>query len=81
MIGVETSVASPSTPTLEMSTQRTSGRGFQSRGANAAVGRGSRGSAPGMETEIRTRAKVYAVTHEDADAADYYPKNVILHPD
>ena len=81
MIGVETSVASPSTPTLEMSTQRTSRRSFQSRGANAAVGRGSRGSAPGMETETRTRAKVYAVTLEDADAANYYPKSVILHPD
>ena len=52
LIGVETLVASPATPALEMSTQRPSRRGFQSRGASAATGRGGRGrgkgSAPGM---------------------------------
>ena len=73
LIGVETSVASLATPTPEMSTQRYSGRGFSSRGASAAVGRGGhgrgRGSAPGMQTETRTQARVYAVTQQDADAA------------
>ena len=58
LIGAETSVASPATPTPEMSTQRPSGRGFQSRGASAATGRGGcgrgRGSAPGMQIENRT---------------------------
>ena len=68
MIGAKTSVASLATPTPEMSTQRFSGRGFLSRGANAAAGRG-RGSAPGMQTETRTQARVYAVTQQDADAA------------
>ena len=56
-----------------MSTQRSSGRGFPSRGANAAAGRGGRGrgrgSAPGMQTETRTQARVYAVTQQDANAA------------
>ena len=56
-----------------MSTHRSSGRGFPSRGANATAGRGGRGkgrgSAPGMQTEARTQAKVYAVTQQDADAA------------
>ena len=56
-----------------MSTQRSSGRGFPSRGASAAAGRGGRGigrgSAPGMQTEARTQTKVYVVTQQDADAA------------
>ena len=73
LIGAETSVASLATPTPEMSTQRSSGRGFPSRGASTAAGRGGhgrgRGSAPGMQTEARTQARVYAVTQQDADAA------------
>ena len=73
LIVAETSVASPATPTLEMSTQRPSGRGFHSRGASAAAGRGGhgrgRGSAQGMQTETRTQARVYAVTQQDANAA------------
>ena len=56
-----------------MSTQRSSGRGLPSRGASAAAGRGGRGrgkgSAPGMQTEAHTQARVYAVTQQDADAA------------
>ena len=58
LIGAETSVASLATPTTEMSTQRSSRRGFPSRGASAAASRGScgrgRGSARGMHTEART---------------------------
>ena len=73
LIGVETSVASLATPAPEMSTQKSSRRGFPSRGAIAAAGRGGRGrgrgSAPGIQTEARTQAKVYAVTQQDADAA------------
>ena len=73
LIGAETSVASLATPTPEMSTQRSSGRGFPSRGASTATGRGGRGrgrgSVPGMQTETRTQARVYAVTQQDADAA------------
>ena len=73
LIGAETSVASLATPTPEMSTQRSSRRGFQSRGASTVTGRGGRGkgrgSAPGMQTEVRTQARVYAVTQQDADAA------------
>ena len=73
MIGAETSVASLATLTPEMSTQKSSGRGFPSRWASAAAGRGgrgrSRGSAPGMQKEARTQARVYAVTQQDADAA------------
>ena len=57
LIGAETS---------EMSTHKSSGRGFPSRGANTAAGRGvlgrGRGSAPGIQTEPRTQARVYAVT-------------------
>ena len=72
-IGTETSVASLATPAPEMSTQRSSGRGFPSRGASATAGRGShgrgRGSAPGMQKETRTQARVYVVTQQDADAA------------
>ena len=66
LIGAETLVASLATPTPEMSTQRSSGRGFLSRGASAAAGRGGhgrgRGSAPGIQTETRTQAKFYVVT-------------------
>ena len=73
LIGAETSVASLATPTPEMSTQRSSRRGFPSRGASAAASRGGRGrgrgSAPGMQTEAHTQAKVYAMTQQDADAA------------
>ena len=73
LIGAETSVASLATPTPEMSTQRSLGRGLPRRGASVAVGRGGRGrgrgSAPGMQTEPRTQARVYVVTQQDADAA------------
>ena len=73
LIGAETSVSSLATPTPEMRTQRSSGRGFPSRGASAIAGRGGRGrgrgSAPGMQTETRTQARVYAVTQQDANAA------------
>ena len=73
MIGAETSIACLATPAPEMSTQRSSGRGFPSRGASAAAGRGGhgkgRGSAPGMQTETHTQARVYAVTQQNADAA------------
>ena len=73
LIGAEISVASLATPTPEMSTQRSSERGFPSRGTSTAagrVGRGrGRGSAPGMQAEARTQARVYAVTQQDADAA------------
>ena len=73
MIGAKISVASLATPTPEMSTQRSSGRGFLSRGASAAAGRGGlgkgRGSSLGMQTEARTQVRVYAVTQQDADAA------------
>ena len=58
LIGVETSVASLATLAPEMSTQKSSGRGFPSRGASAAAGRGGRGrgrgNAPGIKTEART---------------------------
>ena len=73
LIGAETSIASLATPAPKISTQRSSGRGFPSRGANAAAGRGGsgrgRGSAPRMQTETCTQARVYAVTQQDADAA------------
>ena len=73
MIGAETSVASLATPTPEMSTQRSSGRGFPRRGASAVAGRGGhgrgRGSVLGIQTEACTQARVYAVTQQDADAA------------
>ena len=73
LMGAKTSIASLATPAPEMSTQRFSGKGFPSRGASAAAGRGGRGggrgSAPGMQTETRTQARVYAVTRQDADAA------------
>ena len=73
LIGAETSVASLATPTPGMTTQRSSGRGFPSRGASTVAGRGGhgrgRGSATGIQTEPRTQARVYAVTQQDADAA------------
>ena len=56
-----------------MSAQKSSGRGFPSREANTAAGIGGlsrgRGSAPGIQTEPRTQARVYAMTQQDADAA------------
>ena len=56
-----------------MSAQKSSGRGFPNRGASTAAGRGGhgrgRGSTPGIQTEPRTQARVYAVTQQDADAA------------
>ena len=56
-----------------MSTQRSLGRGFISRGASVIAGRGGhgrgRGSALGTQTETRTQARVYAVTQQDSDAA------------
>ena len=73
MIGVETSVASLPIPAPEMSTQRSSGRGFPSRRASTAAGKGGRGRgrgiSPGMQTKARTQSRVYAVTQQDADAA------------
>ena len=70
-ICAETSVANLATLILEMSTQKSSGRGFPSRGANTAAGRGvlgrDRGSAPGIQTEPHTQARVYAVTQQDVD--------------
>ena len=81
MIGVETLVASLATSAPEMSTQKCSRRGFPSRGASAAAGRGGRdrgrGSAPGMQTKTRTQAMVYAVTPQDADAAPYVVTGII----
>ena len=68
LIGEETSVASLATPVPEMSAQKSSGRGFPGRGASTAAGRG-RVSAPGIQTEPHTQARVYAVTQQDADAA------------
>ena len=73
LIGAETSVASLATPIPEMSAQKSTGRGFPSRGANTAAGRGGRGrgrgSALGIQIKPRTQARVYAVTQQDADAA------------
>ena len=75
LIGAETSVASLTSPVPEMSTHKSLGRGFPSRGANTAAGRGvlgrgrGRGSAPGIQTEPRTQARVYAVTQQDGDEA------------
>ena len=73
LIGVETPEASLATLAPEMSTQKSPGRGFPSRGASAVAGRGGhgrgRGSAPGIQTEARTQARVYAVTQQDANAA------------
>ena len=65
LIVAETSVASLATPTPEMSTQWSSGRGFRSKGTSTTAGRGGhgrgRGSALGMQTEARTQARIYAV--------------------
>ena len=73
LIGAETLVASLATLVLEMGTQKSLRRGFPGRGANTAAGRGGlgrgRGSAPGIQTEPRTQARVYAVTQHEADAA------------
>ena len=81
MIGAKTSVASLATPASEMSTQRSSGRGFPIRGASPAAGRGGRvrgrGSDPGMQTETRTQARVYVVTQQDADAASDVVNGII----
>ena len=56
-----------------MCTQKSSRRGFPSKGANTAAGGGGRGkgrgSALGMQTEARTQARVYVVTQKDADVA------------
>ena len=72
LIGAETSVASLATPVPEMRAHKSSRRAFPSRGACTAASRGGRGrgrgSAPGMQTEARTQARVYAVTQQDADA-------------
>ena len=66
LIGTETSVASLATPVPEMSAQKSSGRGFPSRGANTVAGRGGhgrgRGSASRIQKKPRTQARVYAVT-------------------
>ena len=81
LIGGETSVASLATPAPEMSTQKSSGRGFPSRGASVAAGRGGlgreRGRAPGMQIEARTQAIFYAVTQQDAYAAPNVVTNII----
>ena len=73
LIGAETSVASLATPVPEMSTQKSSGRGFPARGANTAASRGGRGrgrgNAPGIQIEPCTQARVYDVTQHEADAA------------
>ena len=65
-------MASLATPVPEMSTQKSTGRGFPSRGANTAAGRGGRGrgrgSVPGIQIEPRTQARVYVVTQQEADA-------------
>ena len=52
LIGAETSVASLATPTPDMSTQRSSRRGFPRRGVNTAAGRGGRGRGKGSSLEI-----------------------------
>ena len=65
-MGAETSVASLATSAPEMSTQKSSGRGFPRKGVSAAAGRGGRGrgrgSAPGIQTKTRTQARVYSMT-------------------
>ena len=81
LIGVETPVASLATLAPEMSTHKSSGRGFPSRGASAAAGRGGhgrgKGSGPGIQSEARTQARVYAVTQKDADAAPNVVTDII----
>ena len=81
MFGAEASIASLATPAPEMSTQKSSGRGFLSKGASAAASRGSHGRgggrATGMQTEALTQARVYAVTQQDADAASDVVTSII----
>ena len=64
-------MASLATLVPEMSTQKSTGRGFPSKGASTATGRGGRGrgkgSAPGIQIEPRTQARVYVVTQQEAD--------------
>ena len=85
LIGAETSVASLATLVPEISTQKSSGKGFPRRGASIAAGRGGhcrgRGSAPGMQTEAQ--ARVYIMTQQDADAAPDVVTGIIsiLHHD
>ena len=74
LIGAERSVTSLATPVPEMSAQKSSGRGFPSRGASTAAGRGS---APRIQTEPRTQARVYDVTQQDADAASHVVTGII----
>ena len=50
----------------QYSKKRNKGRGYRGRGAGH--GRG-RGSAPGIQTEARTQARVYVVTQQDVDVA------------
>ena len=50
----------------QYSRKRNKGRGYRGRGAGR--GRG-RGSAPWMQTEAHTQARVYVVTQQEADAA------------
>ena len=82
MIGTETLVASLATPTPEMCTQRSLGRGFPRRGASAAVGRGGRGRGRGsaleIQTEARTQARDYAVTQQDANAAPDVVTGIVM---
>ena len=63
----------------QSSRKRSKGRGY--RGANAASGRcgrdRGRGSAPRMQTETRTQARVYAMTQQDADVAPYVVTGII----
>ena len=69
LIGAKTLVASLATPVPEMSTPKSTGRGFPSRGASTAAGRGGhgrgRGNAPGIQTEPPTQARVYVVTQQE----------------
>ena len=80
-MGVETLVASLATPSPEMSTHKSLRRGFPSKGANVAAGRGGRGRGRGsaleIQTETRTQARVYAVTQQDEDAAPYVVTGII----
>ena len=82
LIGVETLVASLATRAPEMSTRKSSGRGFPNRGTIIIAGRGGRGrrrgSAPGIQTEPRNQAIVYAVTQQDADAAPNVVTGIIF---
>ena len=57
LIGAETSVASLATPVPEISTHKSSRRGFPSREASTAVGRGGRGRGRGSALGIQIRAR------------------------